>query len=303
MKKNNIYSVALFLTAALVFGGCGTSSSSDAAKADPLELESDGKTIFFYSASTSKQYAFNVDSQSITNLNNELDADDNNISNFNMDSSKNGKLFVWVDDKGDTNSSNDEGKVVMFKQSYSYANDGNVSWEDFYYLGHFHEERTGYHLAAHSNSEFNVTSGAKFDAITRLNKYLASQNSLEQNLSNAIPSEANGLCAFHTFTNEANKTFYYAIGRNGTLHIYDANITTPALDSVAVAAGCEINKAGVSSTEDGVLLFFANTQKLYKVDSHEDGIYHIHNTWNLSQLLGEGKTAQMMVGLQPLIQE
>lgn len=303
MKKNNIYSAALFLSAALVFGGCGTGTSSDAAKADPLELESDGKTLLFYSTSTSEQYAFNVDSQSVTNLNNELDAEDNNISYFNMDSSKNGKLFVWIDDNGDTNSSNDESKVVMFKQSYSFANDGNATWEDFYYLGHFHEETTGYHLAAHSNSEFNVTSGAKYDAIVRLNKYLSSQNSLEQNLSNTIPSEANGLCGFHTFVSEEGKTLYYAMGISGTMYIYDQNISSSYLDSVAVTDSCMPNQFGMSSTEDGVLLFLANTQKLYTIDSHEDGIYHVHNTWNLSQLLGDGKSAQMMVGFQPLTQE
>ena len=303
MKKNTIKNAALILGTTLVFSGCGSSDNNDV-QADPLELESDGKTLIFYSASTNEQYAFDVDSEKTLNLQDATDSEGEDITNFNMSASQNGKTFLWIDNKGDEDASNDEGKILMFKQSYSYASDGNASWEDFYYLGHFHthteNNETHYGLAAHSNDEFDVTSGGKYDAISRLNQFLAEQNQLENDLSALIPSEANGLCGIHTFLSEENETFYYAMGKNGTMYIYDGEMNTPLLDSVVVTDNCTPNEFGMSSTEDGVLVFSANTQKIYSVDSHEDGVYHIHSSWDLSQLIGEGKNAQMMVGLQPL---
>lgn len=295
---------AFILGAVLVLSGCGSSSdnSSDSAKTDPLELESDGKTLIFYSALANSQYGFEVDSQKIINLQQSTDDDGNDISNFNIATSNRGKLFIWIDDKGDSNLSNDESKVLMFKQDYSFKDDGNASWEDFYYLGHFHGEtensKTTYHLAAHSNAEFNVTSGAKYDAIVRINRYLATQNTLENNLSNILPTEANGLCGFYTSIKEEGESLYYAMGKNGTLYIYDKDMSK--LDSVTITDICEENKFGISSTEDGVLLFSEHTQKVYAVDSHDDGIYHMHTSWDVSRFIGSGNMAEMMVGLEPL---
>ena len=304
MKKINVKNIALTLGAILVLSGCGSDSDSESGEKDPLELESDGKALVFYSSSTNDHYAFEVDSQEVMNLNSATNSEGEDISNFNMAANENGRLFVWVDNKGDANISNDEGKVVMFKDTYSFSTDGNATWEDFYYLGHFHEEEengeTHHHLAAHSSDEFNVTSGAKFAAMKRLNTYMAQQNIVEQNLASAIPAAANGLCGFHTFVSEDAETFYYAMGKNGTMYIYNENMTTPALDSVAVTDSCSANEFGMSSTEDGVLFFSSNTQKVYSVDSHEDGVYHVHSSWDLSQLLGSGKSVQMMIGLEPL---
>lgn len=302
MKKNIGKSIALILGIGLTFSGCG-GTDGGTTQTDPLELESDGKTLVFYSASTNEQYAFEVDSQNIINLN-AASYQDHNLTNFNMSASEKGKPFIWIDDKGDTNSSNDEGKLVMFKQEYSFANDGNATWEDFYYLGHFHSQtvnnQTSYYLAAHDNDEFNTTSGGKYNAMIRLNEFLAREYTLEQNLSAIIPSEANGLCGFHTFVNESGETFYYTIGKNGTVYVYDDAYNFK--DSVAVSDSCMPNEMGMSSTEDGVLLFLKSTQKVYSVDSHEDGIYHIHNSWDVSRLIGSGHTADVMVGLEPLAQ-
>lgn len=306
MKKNYFTPIAATAATLLMLSGCGSDSSTSDSVSDPLELESDGKTLIFYSASTNEQYAFDVDSEHTTNLNGASDAQGNDLSNFNMSASEQGRLFVWVDNKGDDDVSNDEDKVLMFRQEYDFARDGNATWEDFYYLGHYHRHTdenniTNYYLAAHDNSEFNVTSGGKYDAIVRLNTYLAAQENLKTELAALLPAEANGVCAFHQFENEEGEPFYYVMGSNGTMYVYDAAYTFK--DSVAVSSSCESNGVGISSTEDGVLLFLSDTQKVYSVDSHEDGIYHVHNSWDLSNLLGNGKSAQMMVGIQPLIQE
>lgn len=289
---------ALFL-----FTGCGSSSSgTDSAS---LELESDGKTLFFYSASTNEQYAFDVDTQQVTDLNSATDAEGNDIANFNLSGSEQGRLFVWVDDKGDTNASNDEDKILMFHQDYDFATDGNATWEDFYYLGHFHEHEengvTTNELAAHSNDEFNVTSGAKSNAMIRLNTYLQSQETLKTGLASLLPADANGICAYLHFENEEGETKSFVMGRNGTLYVYDENNVFQ--DSVAIASGCTATEIGISETEDGVLVFDALAQKVNSVDSHEDGVYHIHTSWDVSELIGGGHSAQMMVGIEPLITE
>ncbi len=298
MKKTTLTYAAALSAALLTFSGCGGGSGGSSAGSDPLELESDGKTLLFYSASTNNQYAFDVDTETTIDL--------NTLTNFTMNASAAGRLFVWMDDKGDADAANDEGKVLMFRSGYDFAQDGNATWEDFYYLGHFHghiddNNVTTYELAAHSNAEFNVTSGAKYSAMVRLNTYLAAQEQLKTQLSTLLPAEANGLCMYHQFESEEGETFYYVMGDNGTVYVYDAAHTF--LDSVAVAAACEPNGVGMSSTEDGLLLFLSGTQKVYSIDSHEDGVYHVHNSWDLSDLIGSGKSAQMMVGIEPLIAE
>lgn len=304
MNKMTYTGMAAMTAALFMMSGCG--SSGGEAHNEAPELESEGKTLIFYSASTNGQYAYDVDSETVTDLNGETDAEGEDITNFNMSASDKGRLFIWVDDKGDTDASNDEDKVVMFRSDYAFAEDGNATWEDFYYLGHFHshtedDNTTTYHLAAHANEEFDVTEGAKYNAMLRLNAYLQQQETLKSELAALLPAEANALCAFHRFENEEGETFYYTMGTNGTMYVYDA--AYGFRDSVAVADSCEADGVGMSSAEDGVLIFLSGTQKAYLIDSHEDGIYHVHSSWALSELLGDGKSAQMMVGLQPLIGE
>ncbi|MFA7028247.1 MAG: hypothetical protein WC163_09775 [Sulfurovum sp.] len=305
MQKSRVTCTASILAALFILNGCGGSGDSRGSEIELPELESDGKTLVFYNASTNEQNAYTADDGSVLNLQGATDAEGADITKFNMQADEKGKLFVWIDNKGDVNASNDEGKIVMFDQDYSYAPDNNATWEDFYYLGHFHkhedEGKTEYHLAAHSNDEFNVTSGGKFNAMIRLNTYLAEQYELEQNLTYTIPEEANGLCGFHTFVNEENKTFYLAMGTNGKLYIYDENISYVDKTTLTGVDSCIENQFGMSSTEDGVLYFSEETQQLHLIDSHDGGtVWHEHTTFDLEELLGAGKTAEMMVGIAPV---
>lgn len=305
MQKILVKSSALILGMAMVFSGCGGSGDSRGSEKELPELESDGKSLVFYSASANTQYAYTVDTGDVLNLQGTTNSEGEDITNFNMDSANKGKLFVWIDNKGDDNASNDEGKIVMFNQDYSYEQDGNATWEDFYYLGHFHEHTDGneteYLLAAHSNDEFNVTSGGKYDAMVRLNTYLAQQDQIEQNLTATIPAAANGLCGFHTFISEDAKTFYLAMGNNGKMYVYDQSMNYVDETSLTGVDSCSANEFGMSSTEDGVLYFSKETQKLHLVDSHDGGeIWHEHTTVDLDELLGAGKTADMMVAIEPV---
>ncbi|MBD3797735.1 MAG: hypothetical protein IE887_08340 [Campylobacterales bacterium] len=308
MQKNTVKSAASVLAAIFVLSGCDGSGDSRGSEKELPELESDGKTLVFYSASANEQNAYTVDDGSVLNLQGATDEEGEDITNFNMNVDDKGKLFVWIDNKGDANASNDEGKIVMFNQDYSYAQDGNATWEDFYYLGHFHahedEGETEYHLAAHSNDEFNVTAGGKYAAMQRLNTYLAEQYELEQHLTALLPVAANGLCGFHTFVNEEDKTFYFAMGTNGKMYIYDKNFSYVDETALTGVDSCLENQFGMSSTEDGVLYFSEETQQLHMIDSHDGGeVWHEHTTFDLEELLGAGKTAEMMVGIAPVTGE
>jgi hypothetical protein len=318
MKKYSTILSALILGASIFFTGCGDSDS--ASNTNSIDIESDGKTLIFYSASTNDHVAYNVDEAEIENLNS---SDDSELANFNMDESDSGKLFIWIDNKGDDNASNDEEKVVMFRQDYSYTQDGNATWEDFYYLGHYHaEEEDGemhYHLAAHTNDEFDLSNvpeadlatNAKFLALKRLNTYLAEQNTIEinmQNTLNALNTPVT-LCGFKSISND-NGTRNYALGANGRLYIFNNELNSSTntygyIDETLVTSnGCEQNKLGISSVshhdEDGVVVFLESTQKVYLVDSHDGGVYHVHTTYDLSEVIGNGKSAEMMVSLIPV---
>lgn len=201
----------------------------------------------------------------------------------------------------------------MFNQDYTYAPDNNATWEDFYYLGHFHSSTNSANetvnaLAAHSNDEFDVASGGKYDAMVRLNTYLAEQYALEQNLSTALANTADNassetLCGFDTLVND-NGTFYVVMGTGGTMFIYDENRVFIDKTTLTGVDECLVNQFGMSSTEDGVLYFSQETQQLHMVDSHDGGtVWHEHTTFEIEDLLGTGKTAEMMVGIAPVTGE
>jgi len=314
MQKKSIIKSAVVLALLTTLSGCGSDDSRGEESSLP-ELESDGQTLLFYSASANTQYAYTVDNGSVLNLQGETNSEGEDISNFNTQNTLEGQLFVWIDDKGDTDASNDESKVVMFKQDYSYTDDGNATFEDFSYLGHFHEhEDEGemeYHLAAHSNAEFDFSDlneeqkavDPKYLAMVRLNKYLAEQNELEQNLTAQLPDAANGLCGFQKATNDENETSYYAMGKNGKMYKYDESLQYVSSTVITGVDSCTENEFGMSPTEDGVLYFSKATQKVYSIDAHEGGEFHVHNSWGLDEILGAGKTADMMVAIAPLVTE
>lgn len=298
---------------ALLLTGCGSSGSG--AKEEVSHKHEDEhshehshsgekRTLIFYSSDTNDHYAYNLAEKEITNLN-EKSFEGEDISNFNLLSNEKGKPFIWLDNKGDSDESNDEQKIIMFKDSYSYEKNGDATWEDFYYLGHFHKEtengKTHYHLAAHKNSEFNVTSGKKVEAIKRLNTYLKEQNDLEKKLEDKISKEdeAEGLCGFIKYEDhKKQKEFIYAMAQNGKLFIYNEDLSKK-IDEVTVSSSCTKNKMGLSTIENGVWVYLNHSKKIYIIDTHGDGVYHKHATLELNDYLGEGKDATSMVSLVP----
>lgn len=277
----------------------GSSSSDIVSKIEGSDLESAKQILYFYGASTNDHYAYDVTTNTLENLN------EDNVTA--MASGDDGRLFYFRDNTtGDTNASNDVDKVLMFKPTYSFATDGNATWEDFYYLDHLHDG--GRH--PHANDEFNVTAGGKYESMIRLNEYFAEQEQLKSDLKASIADEAivgagqtsQDLCDFYTVHHEDEK-HYYALGTNGNIYTFDDSTTTFKDVTLVSSAGCEAGKSGMVAAEDGVLVYLGSTATLYLVDSHEDGVSHVHSEWDISEVIGDGHGVDMMVGIGALEHE
>jgi len=294
MKKHTKIATVTLAAITLLLSGCGSDNSSST---ETLDLESAKKVLYFYGAGSNEQYAYFVETNTVENLN------DDNVTA--MDASKNGSLFYFLDDLGDANASNDVDKVLMFNASYSFANDGNATWENFYYLDHLHD---GEHHP-HANDEFDVTSGGKFDTMIRLNKYLAEQEQLKSDLKSSIADESivgvgqtsPDICNFYTVTHaDDNEVHYYVLGTNGSAYTFDDTATNFRDVTLVSSAGCEIGKSGMVAAEDGVLIYLGSTSTVYLLDAHKDGVSHIHSQWDISELLGDTNAIEMMVGIGAL---
>ncbi|MBN2815055.1 MAG: hypothetical protein JXQ67_00090 [Campylobacterales bacterium] len=302
MKNIKAISSAIFLATTLIFSGCGESDNGVTESGfDMSSLESGKQILYFYGASTNDHYAIDVTTGTIENL--------NDFNETQMLSTDAGKLFMFVDDLGDDNASNDVDKAMMFHADFSYdvVNDGNATWENFYYLDHLHDGARH----PHTNDEFNVTSGSKYNAIQRLNEYFQEQQTLKQELAdtalndgsadNDAVNNIDGICNFYTLRHEdENETSYFVLGTDGKMYSYDDNGTINFRDVTVIADSCEPNKSGISAAEEGVLVYLGTTSKLYLVDSHGDGVSHVHSSWSLSEVLGDGIGIDMMIGMGSL---
>ncbi len=300
MKNFKTITAATLAALTLMLSACGGGDSEEEQQtAGVPDLESAKKVLYVYGASSNDHYAYFVESGRVENLN------DDNVTE--LQSSETGRLFYFRDNTtSDTNASNDVDKVIMFKSTYSFSNDGNATWEDFYYLDHL----SGDERHPHDNDEFNVTSGSKFNAMNRLNQYLADQEQLKNALEASISNEsivgsgqaATEICDFYTVHHEDEK-HYFALGTNGKLYTFDNNTTDFQDATTITTAGCEVGKSGIVAAQEGVLVYLGSTSKIYLLDSHDEGVTHVHSSWDLSEVLSGGKSIDMMVGIGALESE
>jgi len=284
--KKTMAPALILSTLLLTFSGCG--SDSDSSGGGSINLP-DGKTMIFFDNESSRQYSYNTDTESFEDMNTKSHA------TYNMEN-KNGTLFTWFD----KTSLDVDQKIVMFSKDYNFADDGNITYEDFHYLGHFHEEDNVKHFAAHSNDEFNPdTSGDKKKAVLkRLNTTLAGREKIRAKLTEVLP-EREGLCNFFVFKHEHKKSEddnateeaapHIALSKSGKVYVYkESNETLSLMQSVfsldGVTECTENNSAILKNSDHGVLIFSAQSQKLYLVDEHGMD-FHQHATWNISKFL------------------
>ena len=289
MKK--IIAPAVLLSSLLLtFSGCGSDSSST----KTVDILPDGKTIVFYDKASSSQYSYNTDTETYEDMNAKADA------NYNM-TGKTGRLFSWADE---TPVGVDQ-KIVMFHDSYDFATDGNATFEDFHYLGHFHQEDNVKHFAAHSNLEFDpaTSSDQKKGAMVRLNKSLAEREEIKKELTDVLPA-GESLCNFFVFEhehdheeggdhNESEEVVpHIALSQSGKVYVYTENnevltLSQPAFALSGVTECKEEESAIIANGDHGVLMFSADSQKLYDVDEHGMD-FHEHGSWNVGKFLPEG---------------
>ena len=292
MKFNNIKNMALVLSTLAILSGCGSDSDDVASSkgATIPDIESAKKVLTFYGTASNDNYAVDLETNTLTNLN------ENNKTA--ILEGEEGRLFVWIDNKGDDNASNDEDKVIMFKKNYSIT-DHNATWEDFHYINHL----SGDEMHPHHNSEFNTTDpeSAKYKAMVRLNEYLLEQEALKTELANSVTAKGTSICNYYSVKHE-NDTDYFVMGTDGYIYTYENNGTDTSFKDATLisSAGCVADESGISAAQEGVIVYLKSTSKLYLVDSHGDGVSHVHSEWNLSEILSAGASIDMMVGIVDL---
>jgi len=304
MKK--IWIAGAVVTAAMMTG-CGGSSSDGSSISDEnaaIDLP-DGKTLIIFDNASSKQYMYNTDTDSY---------EDMNVAGENYDmTGKNGKLITWnqvMEDGVDQ-------KIVMVDENFDIT-DGNLTYEDLHYLGHFHEENNVPVFAAHSGDEFDpaVASEQKLAAIKSLNMHLIVQNEIKEEITEALPS-GETLCNYfvlgheeheeegedhnETELEEHGEAPHIALTTSGKVYIFEEHEEGLELSqSVFTLDGvteCKENESSIIQNDDhGVLIFAAQSQKLYLADEH--GVdFHVHSTWDADMFLPTGFTPTMIAGI------
>ncbi|MDQ1325472.1 MAG: hypothetical protein QG564_596 [Campylobacterota bacterium] len=284
--------VTFSAAALLVLNGCGGGSSSSA---DDLAIDlPDEKTLVFYDTQSSSQYSYDTTSETYVDMN-----EDNATCNM---IGKNGNLTTWNDI-----AAGDE-KIIMLAAEYDFAIDGNVTFEDFYYLGHFHTEDNVQTFAAHGSSEFDpsVASNAKKATLLRFNAHLAEQEAIKTEIGAVLPV-GESLCNFFVseHTHESNATeeaaAHIALSTSGMIYVFEEN--EGVLESVQAPFGldgvteCREDESSIIPYGDhGVLIFVAQSQKLYLVDNHGMD-FHAHSTWNVDKFLPQGFAPTQMAGI------
>jgi hypothetical protein len=310
--------------AAIMMTGCGGGSSS-ADGADYEEGLSEGLTFVMFDNVTSEQYSYETAHAEVEDLNIEGE-------NYDM-TGKNGKLVVWtqhmVDDEGNET---EEQKVVMLNEIYDITIDGNVTYEDFHYLGHFHtnEETNESEFAAHSADEFDLSEetnetiiAKKQAALDSLSAHLLEREEIRGELEEALfnVNATGDLCNFivvgeheehdDNVTDEEHGAPHIALTTDGYVYVFEENATTHELvqDGVHFLLGGVTNCTETMSDimqvgEHGVAIFSAQTQKLYMVDKHEEGEsttygtdFHVHNTVEISEIMPAGFTPTSVVAI------
>ncbi|MBN2646260.1 MAG: hypothetical protein JXR44_00570 [Thiotrichales bacterium] len=329
--------LALILSfSTLLLSGCGGGSGSSplppaqepAAEPRFLGLPA-GLTLSMVDTHGLKYYAFNTDSETLTDLNALADASsDSAVQALRIsDASLLGSFLQWPDFRVVNAVEKLDGKYLLMKPAYQ-AGTAVIAGTadnpgDFTQLTHFHDTE----LAAHSDAEFYGadsctqadqdagTCSGKYYGMQRLNAFVAEQNELEAELAGVLPQDQTLCRAYvdpyqkfeleqataeethahgdlmHFALTESGRIYFYTEGENG-LQSAQGFVALNGLSSENPIMNCA--RTAVSRvSEEGILVFVPETQKLYLVDSH-GGDFHQHSQWDLADLLPQGVTVDLM---------
>ncbi|MEA2047130.1 MAG: hypothetical protein U9O64_01635 [Campylobacterota bacterium] len=323
MKKILMASAA---AAAIIMTGCGGgSSSSDNTEEEHEDALPAGLTFLMFDNTTSEQYSVDTEHEEVEDMN--IDGE-----NYDM-TGKNGKLVVWTQHMEIDGEETEEQKVVMLNDvDYNILNDGNVTYENIHYLGHFHDDG----FAAHSADEFNPDEednetilAQKLAALDSLSAHLLEQEVIREELEDALGEidPAIELCNFiilgeheeHDDEGEEEEEHeehgipHIALTTDGYVYVFNEHEENGEnvleqdgihflLDGVQ---NCTENESDiVQIEEEGVAIFSAETQKLYLVDRHADDEsseygtdFHVHSTVEIDEVMPAGFTPTSVVAI------
>jgi len=284
-----LQAAALLLTGAIFVGCGGSSNSTDTGDTNtPIDLP-DGLTMVFFDNVNSTQYLYDTTTEQYEDMNSD------STQNYDM-TGKHGNPVVWFHH---TDAGVDQ-KIVMLSDYFDVTTT-LLTYSEFHYLGHFHEENNVKSFAAHSNEEFNPAnnpSETKLAALETLNADLLEQEEIRAEIATALPA-GETLCNFFVFDHEEHEegatqesTAHIALSGTGMVYVFSeadgalAQSQPPfALEGVS---SCHSSMSDIVKASDyGVLIFSAQSQKIYLVDNH--GIdFHQHSSWDINRFLPAG---------------
>lgn len=322
---NNILCAGLLASLTMLLPACSSNSSTDDAESaeDTENMDSTEGTqslglpadlsLVMLNSSTGDYKQFDTNTGELTDLNAVAQSsEDSAIQALEItDTSAIGYFFAWPDFREVNEEEALDSKYLLMNPSYVSGN--TISSENFSQLAHFHDDT----LAAHTAAEFeNPEPGSgKAAGLERLNAHVTSQADLESEVADVIPAGETLCQAFidpfvafemeheeHEEEHEHGDLVHMALTTTGKIHFYVEGETGleslqgfVQLDDVSSISDC--NRATVAhASEDGALFFIPDTQTVYLVDSH-GGDYHQHSRWDVSDILGEGGSADMMAVL------
>lgn len=302
--------LALGLAASLLLGACSDSSNnSDASLGLP-----EGLNLMAIDATDGAYYRYVAETGERIDLNQTAtgSADSAVQKLLISDTAALGHVLHWPDFRLVDGAERLDMKYVLMRPSYTPG--ASVDADQFTQLAHFH----GDELAAHDSDEFrDLDPGSnKAAGLARLNAEVARQAALRAELAAVLPSGQTLCRAFidpylqfelsHETDEEESgdahehgELIHYALSTNGRLHFFAEHDEAleeqqgfVALDGVAQIAQCE-RVTIARASEDGVLVFVPDTQRLYLVDAH-GGDFHLHSSWDMDAILPAGVRADLL---------
>ncbi|MCB1757503.1 MAG: hypothetical protein KDJ38_18420, partial [Gammaproteobacteria bacterium] len=281
-----------------------------------------GLFLSLLDTSSGAYYLFNTDSETLTDLNEAAGAsEDSSVQKLQItDTSLLGHFLHWPDFRLVDDEESLDNKYLLMKPDYTVGS--TIDADQFIQLAHFHDDT----LAAHSADEFAdpEPGSAKAAGLERLNSFVAEQQALAAEVTDVMP-DGEELCrAFvdpyllfessheedhdeeaaedSEHEHDHDDLVHMALSTSGRMYFFTEEDTGleqsqgfVKLDDVTSISDCNRTTI-VHASDDGVLVFIPDTQKLYLVDSH-GADYHQHSTWDVSAVLPEGVRADMIAVL------
>jgi len=319
--NNKLVVASFFCISTLILSGCGGGGSSSSGDETSVELP-EGLSLSLLNAGTGAYYSFDTTTEARADLN-ELatGSQDSAVQNLAItDTSTIGHIYHWPDFREVNGEEQFDMKYVLMRPTYQAGS--TIDADQMVQLTHFHDET----LAAHSAEEFrNPAPGSgKEKGLLRLNNFVAEQSELEAEVTEVMPVGTQLCRAYidpylkfeeeeeHAAEEAEEETteetegehehhdlMHYALDTTGRMYFFteEENGLEQAqgfvqLDEVSHISDCSRTTIARVS-EDGVLVFIPDTQRLYLVDSH-GGDFHQHSTWPVSALLPENETTDIV---------